>query len=249
MKLEDLQEALRNAGFDPGPVDGVIGRQTRVAVRAFQKKNRLRVDGIIGPVTRSLLRDFHDGDDDEEQDGEDKEEVLGKATTNKLVGNDGTDQPKAKRLIHTIVVHCTATPEGREFSREQINQMHLDRGFKKIGYHRLFHLDGSVDIGRMDEEIGAHVAGHNVGTLGFSYVGGLNRFGKAKDTRTPQQKDSLKRVILSTALKYQPRAIVGHRDLSPDTDHDGVVEPWEWVKQCPCFNAVPEYAHLLRKKK
>lgn len=249
MTLEEYQEALKNAGCNPGHIDGVMGRETRLAIRKFQKKHKLRVDGIIGPATRSLLGQFIEDAKEQEEDDEDHEEVLSRAVTNKLVGNDGTSQPKAKRPIHTLVIHCTATPEGKEFTREQINQMHLDRGFRKIGYHRLFHLDGSVDIGRMDEEIGAHVAGHNTGTLGFSYVGGLNRFKKAKDTRTPQQKDSLKRVILDTALKYNLRAIVGHRDLSPDKDQDGVVEPWEWVKECPCFNAIPEYAHLLRKKK
>lgn len=249
LTVEEIQIALKNAGIDPGPIDNMMGRETRMAIRKFQKKNKIRVTGVVGPITRNALNKFHEEEQDEGEDDEDREEVLSRATINKLVGNDGTSQPKAKRPIHTLVIHCTATPEGIEFTREQINQMHLDRGFRKIGYHRLFHLDGSVDIGRMDEEIGAHVAGHNIGTLGFSYVGGLNRFKKAKDTRTPQQKDSLKRVIQATVKKYNLRAVMGHRDLSPDTDQDGVVEPWEWVKECPCFDAIPEYGRLLRKKR
>lgn len=243
MNVKEIQESLKAVGFNPGPIDGVMGRSTRQAVREFQKKNHLRVDGILGPITLNYLG--HGAID--EEDEEDKEEAPPKGR--KLLNNDGVDQPKAQRPIHTLVIHCTATPEGREFSREQINQMHVDRGFSKIGYHRLIHLDGTVDIGRYDNEIGAHVAGHNTGSLGFSYVGGLNRQGKAKDTRTFDQKQELKYLIEQTAIKYNLRSVVGHRDLSPDKDHDGIVEPWEWIKQCPCFDVIPEYGHLLKRKK
>ena len=152
----------------------------------------------------------------------------------------------ASRRIHTLVWHCTATPEGKEFTRAQIVAMHKARGFKTIGYHMLIHLDGSTSPGRPESEIGAHVAGHNLGTLGYSYIGGLDKKGKAKDTRTPAQKVTMSRVTKDAAAKYKLRAVVGHRDLSPDLDHDGLVEPHEWVKMCPCFNAVPEYAGLLK---
>jgi N-acetylmuramoyl-L-alanine amidase len=150
------------------------------------------------------------------------------------------------RPIHTLVWHCTATPEGREFTRAEIDAMHRARGFAKIGYHRLVHLDGSVSIGRLDSDVGAHVAGHNTGTLGFSYVGGLNAAGKPADTRTPAQKATMERLTRETLAAYPAiKAVVGHRDLSPDSDGDGQVEPHEWVKICPCFDAIPEYRHLL----
>jgi N-acetylmuramoyl-L-alanine amidase len=151
----------------------------------------------------------------------------------------------SSRRIHTLVWHCTATPEGKEFTRAQIKAMHVARGFRDIGYHLLIHLDGSTSPGRPEGEIGAHVAGHNLGTLGYSYIGGLDSRGKAKDTRTPQQKATMVRVTETAIRKYKLRAVLGHRDLSPDLDHDGLVEPHEWVKQCPCFDAAPEYAGLL----
>ena len=150
------------------------------------------------------------------------------------------------RAIHTLVWHCTATPEGKEFTVEQIDAMHRARGFKKIGYHKLIHLDGSVSQGRSEDEVGAHVAGHNVGTIGYSYVGGVTEDGKtAKDTRTDAQKATMARLTKEAVERYRLKRIVGHRDLSPDLDGDGEIEPFEWIKSCPCFQAMAEYAHLL----
>lgn len=150
------------------------------------------------------------------------------------------------RTIDTLVWHCTATIEGREFTVGQIRRMHIKRGFSDIGYHRLVHLDGSVSMGRRFADIGAHVAGHNARSLGFAYVGGLNAAGVAADTRTLAQRAAMERITKETlALFPGIRVVVGHRDLSPDADGDGVVEPHEWVKVCPCFDAAREYAHLV----
>jgi N-acetylmuramoyl-L-alanine amidase len=123
--------------------------------------------------------------------------------------------------------------------------MHLLRGFTDIGYHKLIHLDGSVSEGRSEDQEGAHVSGHNRGTLGYSYVGGLNSSGSPKDTRTSAQRATMVRLTKEAIGKYQLALVLGHRDLSPDRDHDGVVEPFEWVKVCPCFNAAVEYGPLL----
>lgn len=226
MKIQELQQALKDEGFDPGPVDGDLGPRTREAIRAFQKANGLTVDGIVGSATLGALR-------------------AGSVIIVPPLPAPG--EPRARRLIHTLVWHCTATPEGKEFTRAQIDAMHRARGFSKIGYHKLIHLDGRVSIGRAESEVGAHVAGHNVGTLGFSYVGGVDARNRPKDTRTPEQKATMVRLTEEAARKYKLRAVVGHRDLSPDRDHDGVVEPWEWVKSCPCFDVVPEYGRLLKE--
>lgn len=151
------------------------------------------------------------------------------------------------RKIDTIVIHCTATPEGKEFSLAQITAMHRARGFKTCGYHILVHLDGSVSIGRPDEMVGAHVAGFNATTLAASYVGGLSKSGQAKDTRTPAQKKTLIEVVKAWNAKHpEIYRVLGHRDLSPDLNKDGRITPDEWMKQCPCFDAIPEYSHLLK---
>lgn len=151
------------------------------------------------------------------------------------------------RPIDTLYWHCTATPEGREVSVKEIDQWHKANGWKGIGYHKVVHLDGTVSDGRPESEIGAHVQGHNTGSLGYVYVGGLSRDGKTpKDTRTPAQKAAMERISREAVAKYHLKAIKGHRDASPDKDGDGVIEPHEWIKACPCFNAIPEYEHLLK---
>lgn len=151
------------------------------------------------------------------------------------------------RTIAEIAVHCTATPAGREQSVADITRMHRARGFATIGYHYLVGLDGTVHTGRPVDQVGAHVESHNLRSIGVAYVGGLAVGGKrAEDTRTPAQRTAL-RALLAQLLRRFPtiRSIKGHRDYSPDLDHDGQIEPNEWIKQCPCFDAIPEYRGLL----
>lgn len=149
------------------------------------------------------------------------------------------------RKINLIVVHCSATPEGRDVTAADINKMHIARGFKKIGYHYVVRLDGTVEMGRKENEIGAHAKGYNANSIGVCYVGGLASDGKTpKDTRTPAQKSALKKLLHTLKQRYPDARIVGHRDLSPDTNHNGKVDKWEWIKACPCFDAIPEYANI-----
>ena len=141
-------------------------------------------------------------------------------------------------IPEAIVIHCTATLAHQDFRRKEIDAMHKRRGFSMIGYHGLIGLDGLFETGRQLDQIGAHVQGFNLRTTGLSYVGGL-RSSDAKpiDTRTDaQQKTMLAKC--KEWLKLYPRAVIlGHRDLSPDLNKDGVIEPNEWMKQCPCFDA------------
>ena len=149
------------------------------------------------------------------------------------------------RKINLIVVHCSATPEGRDVTAADINKMHIARGFKKIGYHYVVRLDGTVETGRKENEIGAHAKGYNANSIGVCYVGGLASDGKTpKDTRTPAQKSALKKLLHTLKQRYPDARIVGHRDLSPDTNHNGKVDKWEWIKDCPGFDAIPEYANI-----
>lgn len=141
----------------------------------------------------------------------------------------------ARKITH-IVIHCSATREGKVITAADIDRMHRDRGFAKIGYHYFIRLDGTVERGRREEEVGAHVSGHNATTIGVCYAGGLDAHGKAKDTRTQAQKAAMVRVVLALIKKYRGVKVVGHRDLSPDRDRDGKVERHEWVKECPCFS-------------
>ena len=135
------------------------------------------------------------------------------------------------RTINEIIVHCTATPEGKDYTVEDITRWHKERGFKTIGYHYVVYRDGSVHDGRPLAEVGAHCKGHNAHSIGVCYVGGLTADGrKAKDTRTLEQKEAL--VLLLVRLKKQfPLAeIHGHMDFA--------------AKECPSFDATREYVGI-----
>ena len=142
------------------------------------------------------------------------------------------------RKIKNIVIHCSATTDGREVSREQIERDHKARGFAKIGYHYLIQPRGLILVGRNEDEIGAHVAGHNSYSLGVCMIG-TKKF-------TVAAWESLRALVHQLTYKYENAVVVGHRDLSPDLDNDGIVEPNEWVKICPGFDVKEWYERAMR---
>ena len=157
-----------------------------------------------------------------------------------------------KEEIDAIVVHSSATPEGKDLDWRDINMMHVQRGFQCIGYNFVVKLDGTVQTGRSLTIDGAHCnskgfsgQSYNKHSIGICYVGGTDVRGKAKDTRTPEQKKALRELIAKLVKEYPIKEILGHRDTSPDLNGDGVVEPNEWTKMCPCFDAKEEYKDLL----
>lgn len=130
------------------------------------------------------------------------------------------------RKIDSIIIHCTATPEGRDCSVDDIRRWHIERGWSDIGYHYVIHPDGKVDNGRPVELIGAHCKGHNSTSIGVSYIGGCGTDGiTPKDTRTEAQKASLIRVVreLMTHYRIPSTNIYGHHDFDKS-------------KPCPSFD-------------
>ena len=136
-----------------------------------------------------------------------------------------------------LVIHCTATPEGREVSGEEICRWHTapvskgGRGWKQVGYTDLFHLDGSVER-LVDNNEDANVdswemtngaAGYNSVSRHVVYVGGCDKAMKPKDTRTPEQREALKRYVVDFHERFPHIRIVGHHDLNPG-------------KACPSFD-------------
>ena len=148
------------------------------------------------------------------------------------------------RTITMIILHCSATKAGQRYTFRQCRQDHLKRGYKDIGYHYYISQDGQVHEGRPLWKEGAHCRGHNRHSIGICYEGGLDLLGLPADTRTPAQHQSL-RALLTHLHGLFPRAIIlGHRDLSPDRNGDGRITPTEWLKQCPCFDAMDDYDDL-----
>ena len=198
--------------------DGIYGMLTKEAVTAFQRENGLTADGIVGPATLAKL--------------------LPAASKSIL------PLKKSKRSITDIVIHCTASRVDRDYAAEDIRRMHKQRGWADIGYHYVVRLDGKIEPGRDVDVIGAHVSGHNSHSIGIVYVGGLDKEGKAKDTRTEFQKNALLNLLLMLRKIYPKARISGHRDFSPDRNGNGIIEPCEWIKECPCFDAKSEYARV-----
>jgi N-acetylmuramoyl-L-alanine amidase len=170
--------------------------------------------------------------------------------------------PAPARTIDLIVVHCSATPSGRPLgtglgSRRRtaaliIDGWHMQRGFARrpanvaafkpdlphIGYHYVLDLNGLVQLGRGLDEVGAHVAGHNAHSVGICLVGGLERTARYSESQW------LALAVLVKRLKgdWPAARVLGHRDLSPDADGDGIVTPREWLKTCPGFDVARWWA-------
>lgn len=134
------------------------------------------------------------------------------------------------RDVDLIVVHCTATPAGREVTVEDVDQWHRDRGWSGIGYHWLIGLGGEKWRGRDEDVVGAHVRGWNAHSIGVCYVGGGNR-PPYEDTRTAAQKAALREVLEDIVSRYPIKRIAGHNELAN--------------KACPCFDARAEYWDLV----
>ena len=135
------------------------------------------------------------------------------------------------RYINEIIVHCSATAEGKDFTVSDIKKWHIARGFSDIGYHYIIYRDGSINKGRDESKIGAHCTGHNSNSIGVCYIGGCAADGKTpKDTRTEAQKNSLLKLLRELKNKYPKVSIHSHKDFAN--------------KACPSFDATKEYSSL-----
>ena len=132
------------------------------------------------------------------------------------------------RNINEIIIHCTATPRGRNVTVDEIRTCHVKQnGWSDIGYHYIIYIDGSVHRGRAEEQVGAHCLGHNAHSIGIAYVGGIEANGTPADTRTDAQKVSLKNLVKSLLKKYPRATVHGHNEFA--------------AKACPSFNVKSEF--------
>ena len=127
------------------------------------------------------------------------------------------------RRIDLIVIHCSATRATQRYTVDDCRRDHRARGFADIGYHYYITQDGVVHRGRQLYQVGAHATGYNRYSIGICYEGGLDIRGQPADTRTTEQKETLRRLIRRLKEDYPNAKVVGHRDLP------GV------KKACPCF--------------
>lgn len=141
------------------------------------------------------------------------------------------------RTIDLLVIHCSATRADRCYTEYDLITDHLRRGFSGAGYHFYIRKNGDIKALRPLEQAGAHAKGHNAHSIGICYEGGYDLHGRPADTRTDFQKHSLRVLVRMLLRDYPGSRVVGHRDLSPDLNRNGEIEPEEWIKECPCFDA------------
>lgn len=130
-------------------------------------------------------------------------------------------------MIKEIILHCSATKEGVDVKTETIKSWHVNgNGWKDIGYNKVIELDGSVHDGRKIGTTGAHCIGHNTNSIGICYVGGLDKNGNPKDTRTAEQRFALFKLVDELCKTYNipDEQIYGHYQFAN--------------KSCPCFDIV-----------
>ena len=183
--------------------DGIFGDLTEEAVKDFQRANGLQVDGIVGNSTWEKL----------------------------LTQENDVKIKKSVRNIKEIIIHCSDTPEGKDFTVDDIRKWHRARNFSDIGYHYVIYRDGSIHKGRDVNVSGAHCTNHNSISIGICYIGGRAAVGAApKDTRTESQKKALLSLLKELKAMYPNAKIYPHYKFA--------------AKACPCFDAENEYANI-----
>lgn len=143
------------------------------------------------------------------------------------------------RKIERIFVHCTASHQTATV--DDIKREFKNKGWKNPGYHYLIDVNGEIHQLLDEEGISNGVQGYNQTSINVAYIGGIDEKGKGIDNRTDEQKKSLKSLISKLKEKYPNAEVLGHRDISPDKNGNGIVDPWERIKECPCFNVKDEF--------
>lgn len=178
-----------------------------------------RIDGWAGPATRRAF--------DAAMDRAGAAQV---AASPKIEPKKAIYHGPQRRLVDEIVVHCAATRPtymagaSIEEKRAEIDRWHRERGWSGIGYHWLIDRDGAVIAGRPETQVGAHVQGHNIGTIGICLWGGHGAASTDRflDHFTPDQDRALRRLIIEISQRTPIRRVSGHNEYA--------------AKACPGFN-------------
>jgi N-acetylmuramoyl-L-alanine amidase len=200
------------------------GATCRHLVKVVQRALGLKDDGIFGQQTEAAVKDF------QRLHGLIDDGIVGSQTLKKLLGLNFA-LCGSVREITEVIVHCAATPEGKPFTVDDVRRWHRQKGWTDVGYHYVIGLRGELWMGRDVDIQGAHCAagGHNRKSIGVCYIGGVARDGKTpKDTRTPEQKATLLKLLMDLRKLYPGMRIYGHHDF-------------ERGKACPSFDAKNEY--------
>ena len=140
------------------------------------------------------------------------------------------------RPISHLIVHCSATPAGRDIGVSEIDKMHKDRGFTRVGYHYVIRRNGHTEVGRPESAIGAHATGFNKKSIGICLVGRVDKQGRGEANFYPLQLAALRALLVALSQRYPEAQIIGHRDTGAKKDcpsfdvahwlmHDEIINP------------------------
>ena len=205
-------------------------------VTTLQKKLGIVADGVFGTDTERAVKSW------QVRHGLIPDGIVGPSTWSSL-------GITVRRPIDAIVIHCTAGAQTQ--NARQVVDYHTRSkaagglGWSVPGYHYIIEPDGNI-VNTLSEAVPSNgVKGHNDHIINISYIGGIDSKGRGIDNRTPAQKAALIKLLKELRPRYPNARIMGHRDIaSTDTNHNGIIDPWERVKECPCFDAIPEYSKI-----
>ena len=145
------------------------------------------------------------------------------------------------RKIKRIFIHCTASLQEEYTDRKLIDEFKT-KGWENPGYHYVIRPDGSIFAMLPENKVSNGVQGYNSTSINIAYVGGITKDNKKGiDNRTDEQKGTLYTLLYTLKKRYPEAYVMGHRDISEDKNGNGKVDPWERIKECPCFDAMDEY--------
>lgn len=196
--------------------DGIFGSGTEKAVIAYQKSKGLVADGVVGAKTWAAL-----------------------GITDSVPSGVQT----VRKITH-LFVHCTAGSQS-ETPESLLNFFYKKKRWSRPGYHYVVSADGTITNIWPESKYSNGVKNMNSHSINIAWIGGVDKaHPMGIDNRTDAQKRSLRLLLKELRAKYPKAIIMGHRDTSPDLNHNGIVDPWERIKECPCFDCMIEYKDI-----
>lgn len=204
-------------------------------VKKLQKLLGIAVDGVFGMYTEMAVKEFQLKHNLAAADG-----VVGTKTWEAL----GVPNVQTARKITHIFVHCTAGNQSMT-PQELLDFFYKKKKWSRPGYHYVVDAKGDITNIWPESKYSNGVKNMNSHSINIAWIGGVDKaHPNGIDNRTDDQKRSLRHLLKELRKKYPTAKIMGHRDTSPDKNHNGIIDPWERIKECPCFDAMIEYKDI-----